>query len=175
MFKKHLLFCFCFLPLLALQGQTSPYILGLFPATFEAIEQQLITEEITTLADDCLAIIRSKKSKRIKGIAAFYLGQGAMLEGNYTAAEESYQSAADLLAEASFKKGLALLHTKRGELAFLQGDLFLADSYSNAAMHWAEGERLYAVLTDVYQLRANIFTASQKIDSSFFVLKKASL
>lgn len=171
--KKSLLIGFCFFVLITLHGQSSPYILDLYPALFAEIEQQLITEEITSVDEDCRAIINGKRGARAKGIAAFYLGQAAMLVRDFDLAEDAYREAIGFFKKTSFGKGLAILNTKRGELSFFQGDLLLANDYLDQAINSAIEEQLYAVLKDIYQLKANIFSASNEPDSTFFALKKA--
>jgi len=149
-----------------------PYVLGEDAAVFQKIEAQLIEEDLTTLVADCTTIIDNSTSSKEKGIAFFYIGQVAALGSNFSLAEEAYQDAMGYFQAISFKKGLALLLYKRGELQFIQGNYELANNYLQKAVRLAEQQQLPLVLIDAYQIKANIYAATQQSDSTSIVLKK---
>jgi signal transduction histidine kinase len=156
----------------SLLGQT-PYILKISPTLFEDIEQQLMTEEITDLIENCEAIFLENKNPKEKGIAAFYIGQASVIENNYSLANKFYIEANLSFQSISFTKGLAFLRCKQGELYYSQGDFTTANSFLNQAIDYAQEEQLYLVLKDAYKFKVDIYSLSQQPDSSFFALKNA--
>ncbi|TNE49571.1 MAG: tetratricopeptide repeat protein [Bacteroidetes bacterium] len=158
---------------LALRCQSPPYIVGEYPALFKKIEQQLISEDITTLKEDCTTILANQKEARKRGIASFYLGQVAVLDNNFPVAEASYQEADMHFQAAAYEKGLGLLFCKWGELQFLQGDFIQAGESIRRAIGYANKLGMHQVLVDACQIQANVYTVLQQPDSSFSALKQA--
>ena len=66
-----------------------------------------------------------------------------------------------------------MLFCKWGSLLFFQGESEIAKEYLDRSVYLAKKSSLHQVLTDAYQIQANIYTATQQTDASFLALKKA--
>lgn len=150
-----------------------PYIIAENPTVFKEIERQLVTEEITSLTEDCTTILAYSKENKEKGTAAFYIGQVTMMNGNDNFAKHSYQDALTYFQSPIFEKGLAMVFCKLGELYFLQGNYRQASTYISQAIAYAKKQSIPFLLVDAYQLEANIYSIKQQIDSAQISLKKA--
>lgn len=173
MIKKLLIVWCSLLPVVLLTSQSMPYIIAENPTIFGEIEQQLVTEEITTLAEDCATIINTTQKNKEKGIATFYQGQFSVLNGNYNFAEAAYQDAITHFQTPIFEKGLAMVYYKLSELSFLQGNNETANTYVKQAIAYAKKENLSFVLVDAYQIKANIYAIENQTDAAQLNLKNA--
>jgi len=171
--KKLLLIWYFLLAVLILDCLSMPYIIADNPAVFKDIERQLVTEEITTLAEDCKTIISTSSISKEIGTAIFYQGQYYALNGNYSLPENAYKEAITHFQSPLFEKGLAMVYYKLSELYFLQGNNEVANTYIKQAIGYAKKESLSFVLVDAYQIRANIYSIEGQTDSAQLMLKKA--
>jgi signal transduction histidine kinase len=156
-----------------LHGQFTPYIIGEFPSVFSEIETQFEQEEIDSVLTLCTYILNEKQDAKIKGIAYFYKGQAQSMDFSHEFAVASFLNAEQIFKKINFGKGLAMVYCKTADLLFFQKIYSRADTFYNRSIDYAEKERLFDVLADVYEKKANIYTNFVEPEVSINLLKSA--
>lgn len=156
-----------------IQGQHTSYFLDDYPAVFSAIDKFAGQDEMDSVLFYSDLILKGDQNDQRKGIALFYKGLAAASFGQYEAAGFSFDEAETLFRSENYRKGLALVYNKKGDLLLTGGDRAGAARLYDLSIQHAGELELNNILSDVYQKKASLDGSVQASDTAMSYLKAA--
>ncbi len=153
-------------------GQNDPYMLGDYPSV-SSIARYFQQDEIDSVFILSDHIINRNISPTINGIANYYRGLAEEAMGQSELAIKSYDHSIRLFMADNYKKGLALVYAKKGDVFTNLKDYKTAQSLYDLAIPFATDLDLYEVLIDIFQKKAHNDAAIQSPIGVIENLKKA--